>query len=225
MLGKKSAHRQRINPPCDAPMDRPENCLRQVITERSEDHSVESFGCDSGLSLPCRSNPRPGLASHVGILRAPLKPALGAGIDAVPEARRALDERPRVGRAIGKTARKKSATDARRGFGVAAGVAEEGRAIAHILAGDGIEIRRTAGVLGTSVEVEINLGPVPLQRRESLIALDQIEGSVGMDRRIGKTAGPVAPDSTSAKGVQPEVEVLVDELPSCIGADAAPVLR
>src|ERR1700733_12744056 len=140
--------------------------LRQVITERGEDHAVESFRRDSGLSFSSRSNSRPGLAGHVGILRTPLQPALGAAIEAVPEARRTLDERSRIGRAVGKTAGKESATDTRRGFGVAAGVGEQRRPITYILIGERIEIGRAAGVLGAGVEVDINLGPVPLQRRE-----------------------------------------------------------
>ena len=150
-----------------------------------KDHSVESFGRDSGLSLSGRSDPRPGLASHVGILETPLEPALGPAIDAVPEACRTLYKRSRIGRAIGQTARKESATDARRGFRVTARVAEERRPIAHILACDWIEIRRAGGVLSASVEVDVQLRPVPLQRRQTLQAADQIEGSVCMDRSIG----------------------------------------
>jgi hypothetical protein len=98
-----------------------------------------------------------------------------------PDPEGAFDEYTRIGRAARKAGGSKPVVDGWRNFGEAAGIAEQGRSVTDVLPGDGIEIRGPAGILNACVCVNIQLWPVPLQSSQSLIALDQIECSVGMD--------------------------------------------
>jgi hypothetical protein len=130
--------------------------------------------------------PRPDVAVYVGKLWSPLDTAavhlfFRAVVRLEPDAERAFNEDTRVGRATQRAGRSEPVVDRRRDFGEAAGIAELGRSLADEFPGDGIEIRRPAGILSACVHVNVQLRPVPLQSSESLVALDQIERSVGVD--------------------------------------------
>jgi hypothetical protein len=95
--------------------------LRQVIAERGEDHAVEAFGskCSGGGRAAGRGSggSGPGLASHIGVLRAEPEPALGPAVEGVPEAYRSLDHCARVTGAMRESRRTEAGIYDRRQFG------------------------------------------------------------------------------------------------------------
>src|SRR5215472_9617479 len=76
--------------------------LRQVITERGEDHSVQPVRFKAQRTGP-------GVARHIGVLRPPLEAAFGPVVQAVPEAGSAFDHHARIGRAAGEASGQESA--------------------------------------------------------------------------------------------------------------------
>jgi hypothetical protein len=83
----------------------PFSVLRQDVAERREDHPVYSAGLSARARARRSAHARPGIAGHVGVLHAVLELAPGPVVEAVPEAECALDQRPRVGGAIGESPR------------------------------------------------------------------------------------------------------------------------
>jgi hypothetical protein len=79
------------------------------------------------LSGSCGTDAGPGLARHVGILRAELEFAARTVVEAVPEANRSFDESSRIRSALGERTRVEAGGDAegRRSLGVAAGIVEK----------------------------------------------------------------------------------------------------
>ena len=115
---------------------------------------------------------------------------------------------------------------ARKGFGVATAVNKQGVAVANFLARDRIGFRRRpAGIFRSTVGVEIEFRAMPLKRAQSLVATDQSEGSVGMNRDIGELSGAVTAYSAASEAMQTKNNVLVVEVPAGIGAKASTVFR
>src|ERR1700722_210755 len=196
--------------------------LRQVVTKRSKNHAIDSVRRDA-----VRSRPRG--AVNVGELRSELYPApvhliLGAIVQAEPEARRAFNQRARVGGATGESARQESAWP-RPGLSEATGIAEGGRSVTDVLAGRGIEESGAASVLRARVQVDVQLRSMPFQRAQPLIAPDQAESAVGTHGGVGQAASTVTADSAASEAVQSEVHVLIGERPAGIGANPATVAR
>src|SRR5580658_10977524 len=199
--------------------------LGQVVTERSEDHAVQPLWRDAGLRASSGTNARPGLTGYVGVLGAEAETALGSAVELVPEAGCTLDDRSRVGDAIGECSRSETGSHGRRQFRVTARIAEQGRAVADLLARDGIEARGARGILGSGVEVDIELPAVQLERGQALQVLDEMEGSIRVNREIGELSGAVTAHSAAAEAVQAEGDVTMVEVPAGIDANAAAFLR
>src|SRR5271170_2992325 len=89
--------------------------LRQVITERREDHVVDSVGLAT-----CAG---PGIASYVGVVGAESETASRAVVELVPKSAGPLDQRPSISGAIGESAGSES-TGTGSDFGVATSVVE-----------------------------------------------------------------------------------------------------
>src|ERR1700685_3703655 len=72
--------------------------LRQVITERREDHIVDSVWLRRNAR--CTTRAGPSVANDVGVLRPPLDAALLSCVNAIPESQRAFDDIPGVSGAV-----------------------------------------------------------------------------------------------------------------------------
>src|SRR5271165_183050 len=197
--------------------------LRQVITERGEDHVVDSF---RGPAYSCRDAfTRPGLTSDVGVLRTELEPAPRPAVEAVPEAGGTLDDSTCIGRAIGEAAGVETSaavSSVWRRLSVATGVVERGRAVSNRLARDRIKAHRPAAVLGSGVGEEREFLPAPLEGAQTHQIPDQMNRTVSVDRSIRDASGAVTSDSAAAETFQTENEMR-GKLPACAGADAPAV--
>src|SRR5271166_4179373 len=125
--------------------------LRQVITERAEDHPVETARLQARRSRWQTAGSRPGVAAHVRELRAVLERSPGSGVELVPEPERSLDQSPRLPRTCAGATRGEAARG--RDFDAAACVVEGGRAVSDDLAGDAIETERPSSVFNSAVTV------------------------------------------------------------------------
>ena len=75
------------------------------------------------------------------------------------------------------------------------------------------------------VGVEVEFLAVPFERGQALEVADQMHGSVGVNRQIGELGGAVTSDAAATETVQAEHDVLVEEVPAGIGADASAFFR
>src|SRR5579863_9389005 len=197
--------------------------LGQVVAERGEDHPVQPFGRHAD-SL-CETRARPGLTSHVGILRAELESASRTVVEAVPEADRAFDVGAGIRSALRERPRIESRSDCsrRRSLGVAAGIVELRRPISNVGFCGSVVIGRTGVELRSGVSVYIEFLAMPLKRGQSLTILDQVRTSVSMDGQIGELGSAVPADSAAAESVQTKHDVFVVEIPASIRSNATTV--
>lgn len=95
-------NKNKIAPALTRMLERCTECLRQVVTERGQEHVFDRLGC---AAQPC-----PGTARNVGVLRSPLNSAFGPVVHLNPETDGAFGDRPRVPGAIAERPWVKSAT-------------------------------------------------------------------------------------------------------------------
>ncbi len=173
--------------------------LRQVITERREEHVLVG-GRRTTHTLPRH-------ALHVRVLRSELDSASIAVVHLVPETARPFEHGAGVHRArCCRTWRKSSC--AGYDFREATGCGQRLHSITNQLACR-IQIRDAARVFFASVEVDVPLLGVEFQRRQTLVAADQGWGSIRMHRYIRQAGCSVAANSVSTQEVQSEIHNLV----------------
>ena len=157
--------------------------LRQVITERSEDHGVQSMWLATSTG--------PSISIDVRELRTPLDPALRPVVGAHPESHCALDQGTSICSAGTESAGENTGAIRGQSLAKAAGVAEMGRSVTDVLLGDRVEIPSAAGVFNPGIQVDVDLRTVPFERAKTLVAADQIELPVALDRGVGESTSAV----------------------------------
>src|SRR5580698_2459226 len=194
--------------------------LRQVITERREDHVVDSVGLATYAG--------PGIASEVGVVGAEPEAAFRAVVELVPKSGRSFGQDPSISGAISESAGSES-TGTRTDFGPATGIAECRSAVANhgtsARLGQRIEAGRTAGILDTAVPEEVELlGYVNLKRGQAHEILDEMQSAISVDGSVWEAAGTVASHTAAAETFEANYELLCD-IEASTGADSAALFR
>ncbi len=169
--------------------------LRDVVAHAGEDHVVGDLGCtaDTGPGFPGE------IAVDHLILQATV---FGAGGETVGEARRSLEDRPGDAGAVLGGAGSETRVGRGYGLGVAAGVDGGGGGVADQETG-GVAVEGALRVLAAEISVGVELlCGMGLKREQSLSAVYQREGAVGVNGGIGQVSGTVAPDTVSDEAVE-----------------------
>src|ERR1700688_2079999 len=144
------------------------------------------------------------------MLPAELYPSFRAVIGLNPESERTFDRALGLAAATAEPAKTESGSRGRYGFGIASRVRKGRRAIAnHGELGIGeVGLIAPLDILLAAIQIHVQLGRVPFQSGQTLVAAQGSQRAIGIDRRIREARGAVTAYAITVQGVNPEVRML-----------------